>query len=199
MKTKIFLPYFPEGQLASSENDLSDEQYAKQLLDMYDSSYNNFMNQVMGSMADQRYGVTEVIPEKYAIEGTEDNGRVDYYEFECMLNNEEDEPMSEDEFKFYANSGEMCAFFVHMSVTDKSDADSLDEFNSWLKECKKIMADRNIDEGYKIGMLPGKDLIIEFPSVSTMMNKRWKLCGSRVIDQDNPRNFAIIVVKIEEE
>ena len=50
MKTKIFLPYFPEGQLASSENDLSDEQYAKQLLDMYDSSYNNFMNQVMGSM-----------------------------------------------------------------------------------------------------------------------------------------------------
>ena len=199
MKTKIFLPYFPEGPLAGSTSDLSDEQYARQLLDMYDNGYRNFMDQAMGMMMDQRYGVMETIPEKYGIGNVTDDGKVDYYEFECMLNDEEDRPMSEDEFNFYADSGDMCAFFVHMSITDENDADSLDELNSWLKECKKIMADRNIDEGYKIGMLPGKDLIVEFPSTSTMMNRRWKLHGSRVIDQDSTRDFAIIVTKITDE
>ena len=201
MKTKIFLPYFPEGPLASSESDLSDEQYARQLLDMYDSGYKNFMDQAMGSMMDQRHGVMEVMPEKYAIENAVDDGRVDYYEFECVMNNEEDEPMSEDEFNFYANSGNMCAFFLHNVLPPKQENESEDvvELNSWLKESRNIMSDAKIDDGVKVGMLPAKDLIIEFPSVSTMMNKRWKLCGSRVIDQDNQWNFAIIVTKIEEE
>ena len=199
MKTKVFLPYFPESQLAGSQNDISDEQYAEQLLDMYDNKYKNFMDQAMATVYDQRYGVMEVMPEKYAIESVKDNGRVDYYEFSGQLNNEEDQDMGDSEFAYYANSGDMCAFFVHLTISEENGDDQVDELNSWLKESRRIMLDRNIDDDYKVGMLPGKDLIIEFRrSDAPMFTKKYVLRGSRVIDQDNNKNFAIIVTKIEE-
>ena len=197
MKGKLFLPFFPEKPLASSQSDISDEQYAKQLLDMYDNGYMNFMDQAMGTMMNQRYGVMEVMPEKYAIESVKDNGNVDYYAFDAQVNNEEEQNMSDDEFMFYANSGDMCAFFLHLSV-DEDNADSVDELNSWLKESRRIMNNPHIEDDYRVGMLPARDLIIEFRREdSPMFVRKFKLCGARVIDQDSNKHFAIIVTKIE--
>ena len=96
----------------------------------------------------------------------------------------------------------MAAFFVHMLVGKDQDPDSISEINFWLKDSRGIMADPNIDDEHKVGMLPDKDIIIEFDGNDGLMQglnrpMKYILSGSRVIDQDNVNNFAIIVNKIQ--
>lgn len=197
MKAEFYLPYYPEGTVAGNGNDMSDEEYARKLTEMFGSGYNSFMDRAMFS--DDRYGVHEVIPEEYAIGSVEDSQQVEYYGFECMLNNENDEPMSMSEFNFNVDSNDMCAFFVHMSVDDEyRNTDAVNELNFWLKESKQIMDNPHIDNGHRIGMLPYKDIIINVPEVDGLVVPgKFKLIGTRVVDQDNPKNFAVIVNRIE--
>ena len=200
MKIKMYIPYFPNGEIANDRNDLSDEAYANMLINQFGSQYNNFMNRAMA--ADGRYDVQEVIPEQWGIKSVDDKQRIEYYQFECILNNEEDSNMGADEFSYYANSNEMAAFFVHMLVGKDQDPDSISEINFWLKDSRGIMADPNIDDEHKVGMLPDKDIIIEFDGNDGLMQglnrpMKYILSGSRVIDQDNVNNFAIIVNKIQ--
>ncbi len=200
MRARIYIPYFPNGEIANDRNDLSDEAYANMLVSQFGSQYNNFMNRAMA--ADGRYDVQEVIPEQWGIKSVDDKQRIEYYQFECILNNEEDSNMGPDEFSYYANSNEMAAFFVHMLVGKDQDPDSISEINFWLKDSRGIMADPNIDDEHKVGMLPDKDIIIEFDGNDGLMQglnrpMKYILSGSRVIDQDNVNNFAIIVNKIQ--
>ena len=199
MKIELYLPYYPENAVAGSGNDMSDEEYAKRLMDMFGGGYNNFMDQAMMDSQDPRYNVSYVMPEKYMIESVEDNGKVEYYGFECVLNDENDANMSNDEFMFYANSGDMCAFFVHLVISDEyRNTDAINEINFWLKESREIMRDPHISDEKKITMLPYKDLIIKLPGVDNLViSGTYKLCGARVIEQDNNNNFAIIVTRIE--
>lgn len=199
MKIELYLPYYPENAVAGSGNDMSDEEYASRLMDMFGGGYNNFMDQAMMDSQDPRYNVSYVMPEKYMIESVEDNGKVEYYGFECVLNDENDANMSNDEFMFYANSGDMCAFFVHLVISDEyRNTDAINEINFWLKESREIMRDPHISDDRKITMLPYKDLIIKLPGVDNLViSGTYKLCGARVIEQDNNNNFAIIVTRIE--
>ena len=199
MKIELYLPYYPENAVAGSGNDMSDEEYARRLMDMFGGGYNNFMDKAMMDSQDPRYNVSYVMPEKYMIESVEDNGKVEYYGFECVLNDENDANMSNDEFMFYANSGDMCAFFVHLVISDEyRNTDAINEINFWLKESREIMRDPHISDDRKITMLPYKDLIIKLPGVdSLVISGTYKLCGARVIEQDNNNNFAIIVTRIE--
>ena len=93
----------------------------------------------------------------------------------------------------------MCAFFVHLTVNDEfKNPDAINEINFWLKESREIMNDRNIDDDHKFLMLPYKDIIIKLSGVDNLIIPgKYKLVGSRVIDQDDRNNFAIIVTKIE--
>ena len=196
----MYIPYFPNGEIANDRNDLSDEAYANMLINQFGSQYNNFMNRAMA--ADGRYDVQEVIPEQWGIKSVDDKQRIEYYQFECVLNNEEDSNMGADEFSYYANSNEMAAFFVHMLIGKDQDPDSISEINFWLKDSRGIMTDPNIDDEHKVGMLPDKDIIIEFDGNDGLMqglsrSMKYILSGSRVIDQDNVNNFAIIVNKIQ--
>ena len=199
MKIELYLPYYPENAVAGSGSDMSDEEYASKLMDVFGGGYNNFMDQAMMDSQDPRYNVSYVMPEKYMIESVEDNGKVEYYGFECVLNDENDANMSNDEFMFYANSGDMCAFFVHLVISDEyRNTDAINEINFWLRESREIMRDPHIDDDRKITMLPYKDLIVKLPGVDNLViSGTYKLCGARVIDQDNNNNFAIIVTKIE--
>ncbi len=197
MKVELYLPYFPEGDVAGTGNDISDEEYANKLMEMYGGGYNSFMDRAMSDYMDERYGVSQVLPEKYAIESVEDNGKVEYYKFDCILSDENDRNMSNDEFMFYANSNDMCAFFVNMIITDEpKDGDAVNELNFWLKESRRIMHDQNIADDYKVAMLPFKDLLIKIPG---SLPNTFRLVGARVVDQDNSNSFAIIVTKIERE
>lgn len=197
MKIELYLPYFPEGDVAGTGNDISDEEYANKLMETYGGGYNSFMNQAMSNYMDERYGVSQVLPEKYAIGSVEDNGKVEYYKFDCILNDENDRNMSNDEFMFYVNSNDMCAFFVNMIITDEpKDGDAVNELNFWLKESRRIMYDQNIADDYKVAMLPFKDLLIKIPG---NIPNTFRLVGARVVDQDNANSFAIIVTKIERE
>ena len=193
----MYIPYFPNGEIANDRNDLSDEAYASMLLKQFGSQYNDFMDRAM--VFDNRYDVHEVIPEQWSIKGVDDKQLVEYYKFECVLNNEEDSDMGVDEFNYYANSNEMTAFFVHMLIGKDQDPDSISELNFWLKDSRGIMGDKNIDDGHKVGMLPDKDIIIEFDGNGGFMPRpaKYVLSGSRVVDQDNVNNFAIIVNKIQ--
>ena len=199
MKAEFYLPYYPEGDIAGNTSDLSDEEYARQLSSMFNGGYNSFMNEAMGMSNDSRYGFSSVIPSEYAIESVADNGKVDYYQFECLLNDENDKGMDFDEFTFYAKSGNMCAFFVHLTVYDEyRNPDAINEINFWLKESREIMNDRNIDDDHKFLMLPYKDIIIKLSGIDNLMVPgKYMLSGSRVIEQDDRNNFAIIVTKIE--
>lgn len=187
------------SDVAGSKNDMSDDAYAQQLMEMYGSDYNSFMNEAMGIVSDSRYGMMDVIPEKYAIEAVEDNGRVEYYAFDCVLNDENDAGMSNDEFLFYVNSGDMCAFFAHLTVSEeRTNPDAVNELNFWLKESREIMNDPHIDDDHKFGMLPHKDLVIEIESVDNLIIPgKYVLNGSRVIDMDNRNNFAFITTRID--
>ena len=200
MKIELYLPYYPENTVANSKNDLSDEDYAKQLMEMFNSSYNGFMDSAMGISSDPRYDMRDVIPEKYGIGSVKDDGRVEYYGFECVLNDEDDKNMSENEFMFYANSGDMCAFFVHLIVTDEyRNTDAINEINFWLKESREIMKNPHIDDEHRITLLPYKDLIVKLTGVDGVIVKgKYKLEGARVVDQDNRNDFAIIVTRVQE-
>ena len=194
MLAKLYLPYYPEGGFANDENDMSDEEYANTLLNNFGASYSRYMDNMIGGFVDDRYNVMEVIPEKYQIKGVKDTTKVQYYTFECQLNNEEDEQMSTDEFEFYLNSGDMCAFFVHILMPtrrDEIDPDSFGELNFWLKDSRGVMHDPHIDDEHRVAMLPHKDLIVVIGTF------KYLLSGSRDIDQDNTNNFAIIVNKIK--
>jgi hypothetical protein len=47
-------------------------------------------------------------------------------------------------------------------------------------------------------MLPSKDLIIQLNTTDNLMlPSKYTLMGSRIIDEDNANNFAIIVNKIK--
>lgn len=199
MKVELYLPYYPENAVAGSSNDISDEEYANRLLDMFGGGYNNFMNQALSEVADERYDMRTIMPDKYAIEAVEDQGKVEYYGFECVLNDENDKNMSNDEFMYYANSGDMCAFFVHLVISEEyRNTDAINEINFWLRESRAVMNDPHIDDDHKFGMLPDKDIIIKVPGVDNIIIKgQYQLTGSRVVDQDNNNNFAIIVTKIE--
>lgn len=193
------MPYYPEGVIANDENDISDEEYANALLSNFGGAYSQYMNDVVGNFTDSRYGMTDIMPEQYQIKSVKDTSKVEYYSFDCELNNEEDAHMSENEFEFYANSGEMCAFFIHMFLGkgDETDADAVSELNFWLKDSRNVMLDPHIDDEHKVGMLPDKDLMIDLVATDSLLPSRYILSGSRVIDQDNSNNFAIIVNKIK--
>lgn len=187
----LYLPYFPEGGVAGSENDMTDEEYANALLNQFGKGYNSFMDRALANASDDRYNMMEIMPEEYQIKGVKDSGKVDYYPFGCEVNDEEDKPMSDSELDYYTRSGEMCAVFIHMLVDGKVDPDGISEMNYWLKDSRGIMTDPNIDESHKVGMLPAKDLLLY------TNGRKYVLTGSRVIDQDNVNNFAIIVNKVK--
>ena len=191
MTAKLYLPFYPNGDFATVENDMSDEEYANALLNQFGSGYNSFMDRALANASDDRYGMMEVMPEQYQIKGAKDNGVVRYYTFDCEVNDEDDKPISESEIEYYANSGEMCAFFIHMLIGRDQDPDGISELNFWLKDSRGIMNDPHVDDRHKVGMLPDKDLKIG------VGNRIYVLSGSRVIDQDNVNNFAIIVNKVK--
>lgn len=200
MRVKLYIPYYPEGAVVNDKNDMSDEDYANALLNNFGGGYSKYMDNVINSITDSRYDMVDVVPEKYQIKSVKDTSKVEYYLFDCELNNEEDEFMSEDEFNFYANSGDMCAFFVHMilGTRDEVDADAVSELNFWLKDSRNIMLDSHIDDDHKVAMLPDKDLLIDITVTNNLMTpSRYMLSGARIIDQDNANNFAIIVNKIK--
>lgn len=200
MRVKLYIPYYPEGAVANDKNDMSDEDYANALLNNFGGGYSKYMDNVINSITDSRYDMVDVVPEKYQIKSVKDTSKVEYYLFDCELNNEEDEFMSVDEFNFYANSGDMCAFFVHMilGTRDEVDADAVSELNFWLKDSRNIMLDSHIDDDHKVAMLPDKDLLIDITVTNNLIiPSRYMLSGTRIIDQDNANNFAIIVNKIK--
>lgn len=198
MKVELYIPYYPE-RAAGSGNDMSDKEYANRLLDMFNGEYHNFMNKALADASDERYEMRDIMPEKYAIEAVEDQTTVQYYGFECVLNDENDANMSADEFLYYYNSGDMCAFFVHLIISDEyRNTDAINELNFWLRESRAVVNDPHIDEDHKFSMLPDKDIIVKVPGLDNIIIKnQYKLSGSRVVDQDNNNNFAIIVTKIE--
>lgn len=200
MRVKLYIPYYPEGAVVNDKNDMSDEDYANALLNNFGGGYSKYMDNVINSITDSRYGMVDVVPEKYQIKSVKDTSKVEYYLFDCELNNEEDKFMSEDEFNFYVNSGDMCAFFVHMILggRDEVDADAVSELNFWLKDSRNIMLDSHIDDDHKVAMLPDKDLLIDITVTNNLITpSRYMLSGTRIIDQDNANNFAIIVNKIK--
>ena len=203
MRVKLYIPYYPEGSFAGNDNDMTDEEYAEALLNNFGSAYSRYMNNVIDGFVDDRYDMRELVPDKYQIKSVKDTTKMQYYIFECELNNEEDEPMGQDEFFYYARSGEMCAFFVHIYVSKGDDwyrknDDAVSELNFWLRDSRSIMLDPHIDDDHRVAMLPDKNLIIDLGATDNLMiPTRYALTGSRVIDQDNANNFAIIVNKIK--
>jgi hypothetical protein len=201
MFAKLLIPYFPEGEVANDVNEMSDEEYANALLNTFGGEYSRYMNSVIDNFTDSRYDMMELMPEKYQIKGVKDNARVSWYAFDCQLNNEEDENMPIEEFSYYANSGEMCAFFVHILMPnrrDEIDPDAISELNFWLRDSINVQRDPHIDDDHRVGMLPSKDLIIQLNTTDNLMlPSKYTLMGSRIIDEDNANNFAIIVNKIK--
>ena len=184
------LPYNPVGELAGNENDMSDEEYAQELLKQFGGDYNNFMNNAMYNMSNGT-GVMDLMPDQYQVKSVQDTKGYAYYTFTAFLNDMNDQPVSVPDLMNYAASNDMVAFFVHIGIGKEANPDADEEMRMWLKDCKDIMKNPHIDDNYRIGMVPAKDLIIEAEGA------KYQLTGARVIDQDNPSNFAIIVNKVK--
>ena len=189
MIAKLYLPYYPNGEEANAQNDMTDEEYANALLNQFGQKYNSFMDKAVNAAADSRYGMMDIMPDEYKIKSVSDNTTVRRYEFTCQVNDDDDKPVSDSELAYYLQSGDMCAFFIHVLIDERVDTDAVSELNFWLRDSRNIMNDRNIDDDYKVGMLPPKDLVTE--------TNKFVFSGSRVVDQDNTNNFAIIVNKIK--
>ena len=194
MNIKLKLPYNPVGKLAGDGDDMSDEEYVNQLLSQFNAGYNSFMNNAMDGMMDPGTGVMDLMPEQYQIKSVKDYNHVEYYTFSALLNDMDDQPLGLNDLMGFEKSGEMGAFFIHLTVQQDTDVDASEELALWLKDCRDIMTNPHVDENYKVGMLPSKDLIIEASEDGRI---KYLLSGARVIDQDNVNNFAIIVNKVK--
>ena len=193
MIAKLFFPYYPEGDFSSGENDMSDDEYAQALLNQFGSGYNSFMDRALADASDSRYSMMEVMPEEYRISSVKDNGKLAYYQFDCEINDDEDNPLTEDLLDYICSNGDMSAFFVHLLVRRDADADAVSEMNYWMKDSMGIMNDPNIDEGHKVAMLPAKDLIVKIGGSQYVFSQ------ARLIDRDNVNNFAIIVNNVKKQ
>lgn len=191
MIAKLYLPYYPSGEEANGQNDMTDEEYANALLNQFGQKYNAFMDKAVADASDSRYGMMDVMPDEYKIKSVTDKATVRRYEFICQVNDDDDKPVSDSELDYYLQSGDMCAFFIHIMVDERTDTDAVSELNFWLRDSRNIMNDRNIGDDYKVGMLPPKDLVIVTDA------RKFVFSESRVVDQDNTNNFAIIVNKIK--
>ena len=190
MTIKLNLPYNPVGELAGNENDMSDEEYANELMRQFGSDYNNFMNNAMYNMTNDT-GVMDLMPDQYQVKSVQDTRGLAYYTFTAFLNDMDDQPMTTENLLRYVNTNDMAAFFVHLAIEREANPDADEELRMWLKDCKDIMKNPHIDDAYRVGMVPPKDLIIDAEGM------RYQFVGARVIDQDNPKNFAIIVNKVK--
>ena len=191
MLAKLYLPYYPNGEMANSENDMSDEEYANALLNQFGQKYNSFMDRAIVNSSDSRYNMMEIMPEEYRIKSVSDNNTMRRYEFNCQINDDDDKPVSDSELAYYMQTEEMAAFFIHVLIDETTSTDAVSELNFWLRDSRNIMNDRNIDDNYRVGMLPPKDLVI------VTERDKFFFSESRVVDQDNTNNFAIIVNKIK--
>ena len=191
MRARLFLPYYPYGDFGNDSKEISDKEYAEQLLQTFGGEYNAFMNDAMRALSDPRYNMVDLPPEEYAINSVEDRSDVEYYTFDCLLNNEEDKNLSRAEFDFLTSNGDMVAIFVHLNVGEDNSPDAVDELNLWLKESKDIMENPHINDDARMGMLPYKDLKAEIDGEMFLFET------TGVVDQDNRNNFAIIVNKIK--
>ena len=201
MRVKLLLPYYPDGAVANDENDMSDEEYANALLNSFGDSYMKYMNSVVDGISDSRYGMVDVMPEQYRIKSVKDTTRTEYYEFGALLYNEDYKDMSYSELEYYRNTGDMFAVYIRIGsfpAQYTNNPDAVGELCFWLKDSYNVMNNPHIEEDYKVGMLPHKDLIIQETDQSgTPIGRRYCLSGSRVIDQDDSNNFALIVNKIK--
>ena len=198
MNIKLYLPYYPMADVEKQGQEISDEEYVKMLNDYYNSEYNNFIEDSVMGMLDERHGMSNYIPKKYQIEAKNIKVNPEYYEFNGVLNNMEDKFLNEQDFINLSRVDEMSAFFIHLNIDDKINPDSASELSLWINDSKELLRDAKINDNAKFQMLPAKNLIISYDKENHgIVNEiKFELISSRVIDLDNKYNFAILVNKI---
>ena len=194
------LPYYPGAELTGNEKEISDEEYIKMLEDYYSGDYFKYMNNAINGMMDDRYEMTEIIPDKYQIESIESKTvEPSYYTFVAELNTINDTPATYEEILQSMRNMDMTGFIFHLYLDNStSAADGISEISQWVTESFQILRDPRINDEKRFNVLPPKDLIISFENEhnGVVYEEQFMFGGSIIIDLDNKTNFAVAVNKI---